>query len=171
MPDMYDKLGDMLNDVLESGKIPADNHSKVEAENRNKPIENQNDQSIPDEKSEESGHFSFNQNKKTVVNNKKSSKKDSKNAFATTGEVIKLHKYTYNMQFPLHIQQALTTLDIAYPFVILDIKKQYRKLLKENHPDTKKTIQTSQNVENNRQITVGEITEAYKILCTFFSIK
>ena len=171
MPDMYDKLGDMLNDVLESGKIPADNHSKVEAENRNKPIENQNDQSIPDEKSEESGHFSFNQNKKTVVNNKKSSKKDSKNAFATTGEVIKLHKYTYNMQFPLHIQQALTTLDIAYPFVILDIKKQYRKLLKENHPDTKKAIRTSQNVENNRQVTVDEITEAYKILCTFFSIK
>ena len=170
MPDMYDKLGDMLNDVLESGKIPADNHSEVETENRNKPIENQNDQSIPDDKSEESGHFSFNQNKKTTVNNKKSSKKDSKNAFAT-GEVIKLHKYTYNMQFPPQIQQALTTLDIAYPFVILDIKKQYRKLLKENHPDTKKTIQTSQNVENNRQITVGEITEAYKILCTFFSIK
>ena len=170
MPDMYDKLGDMLNDVLESGKIPADNHSKVEAENRNKPIENQNDQSIPDDKSEESGHFSFNQNKKTTVNNKKSSIKDSKKTFAT-GEVIKLHKYTYNMQFPLYIQQALTTLDIASPFAILDIKKQYRKLLKENHPDTKKTIQTSQNVENNRQVTVGEITEAYKILCTFFSIK
>ena len=170
MPDMYDKLGDMLNDVLESGKIPADNHSKVEAENRNKPIENQNDQSIPDDKSEESGHFSFNQNKKTTVNNKKSSKKDSKNAFAT-GEVIKLHKYTYNMQFPPHIQKALTTLDIVYPFVILDIKKQYRKLLKENHPDTKKTIQTSQSVENNRQVAVGEITEAYKILCSFFCIK
>ena len=75
------------------------------------------------------------------------------------------------MQFPPQIEQALTTLDIAYPFVILDIKKQYRKLLKENHPDTKKTIQTSQSVKNNRQITVDEITEAYKILCTFFSIK
>ena len=170
MPDMYDKLGDMLNDVLESGKIPADNHSEVETENRNKTIEKQNDQSIPDDKSEKSGHFSFNQNKETIVNNKKSSKKYSKNAFAT-GEVIKLHKYAYNMQFPLYIQQALTTLDIAYPFAILDIKKQYRKLLKENHPDTKKTIQTSQNVENNRQVAVGEITEAYKILCTFFSIK
>ena len=170
MPDMYDKLGNMLNDVLESGKIPVDNHSEVETENRNKTIENQNDQSIPDDKSEKSGHFSFNQNKETIVNNKKSSKKYSKNAFAT-GEVIKLHKYAYNMQFPLYIQQALTTLDIAYPFAILDIKKQYRKLLKENHPDTKKTIQTSQNVKNNRQVAVGEITEAYKILCTFFSIK
>ena len=170
MPDMYDKLGDMLNDVLESGKIPADNHSEVEAENRSKPIENQNDQSIPDDKSEESGHFSFNQNKKTTVNNRKSAKKDSKNAFAT-GEVIKMHKYTYNMQLPLHIQQALTTLDIVYPFTVKDIKKQYHKLLKENHPDTKKTIQTSQNVENNRQKRIDEITEAYKILCDFFGIK
>ena len=121
-------------------------------------------------KSEESGHFSFNQNKKTTVNNKKSAKKDSKNAFAT-GEVIKLHKYTYNMQFPSSIQLALTTLDIAYPFTVKDIKKQYHKLLKENHPDTQNTIQTSQDVENNRQITVDEITEAYKILRTFFSIK
>lgn len=170
MPDMYDKLGDMLNDVLESGKIPADNHSEVETENRNKPIENQNDQSIPDDKSEESGHFSFNQNKKTTVNNKKSSKKDSKNAFAT-GEVIKLHKYTYNMQFPPHIQKALGTLDIAYPFTQKDITKQYHKLLKENHPDTQNTIRTSQDVENSRQKTIDDITEAYKILCTFFCIK
>lgn len=170
MPDMYDKLGDMLNDVLESGKIPANNHSEVKTENRSKPIVNQNDQSIPDDKSEESGHFSFNQNKKTTVNNRKSAKKDSKNAFAT-GEVIKMHKYTYNMQFPPSIQLALTTLDIAYPFTISDIKKQYRKLLKENHPDTQNTIQTSQDVYNFRQKSIDEITEAYKNLCEFFSIK
>ncbi len=170
MPDMYDKLGDMLNDVLESGKIPADNHSEVKAENRSKPIENQNDQSIPDDKSEESGHFSFNQNKKTTVNNRKSAKKDSKNAFVT-GEVIKLHKYAYNMQFPLHIQQALTTLDIAYPFQKKDITKKYHKLLKQNHPDTQKTIQNSENVQNIRHYTVDEITEVYKILCDFFGIK
>jgi DnaJ-class molecular chaperone len=49
--------------------------------------------------------------------------------------------------------------------------KQYHKLLKENHPDTKKTIQVSQNVENIRQKSIDDITEAYKILCTFFSIK
>ncbi len=155
MPDMYDKLGDMLNDVLESGKIPQNNN---------------NDQVISDEKKEKSGHFSFNEGQKNTVNNKKSVKKDSKKSFAT-GEVIKLHKYTYNMQFPPHIQKALTTLDIVYPFTQKDIKKQYHKLLKENHPDRQNTIQSSKNVQNIRHYTVDEITDSYKILCDFFGIK
>ncbi len=162
MPDMYDKLGEMLNDALESGKIPQ---------------ENQNDQVTSDEKIEESGHFSFNKSEKSTVNNKKSAEKTNNRHFKTagrgnpTGEVIKLHKYTYNMQFPPHIQKALDTLDIAYPFTAKDIKKQYHKLLKENHPDTQKTIQTSQDVENSRHKTIDVITEAYKILCDFFGIK
>ena len=165
---MYDKLGEMLNEALESGKIPTDRH--CEAEGRSNPSEKQNDQVTSDEKIKESGHFSFNKSEKSTVNNKKSAKNNSKTAFAT-GEVIKLHKYTYNMQFPPHIQKALSTLDIAYPFTQKDITKQYHKLLKENHPDTKKTIQTSQHVENNRQKTIDELTEAYKILCQFFGIK
>ncbi len=168
MPDMYDKLGEMLNEALESGKIPTDRH--CEAEGRSKPSENQNDQVTSDEKIEETGHFSFNKSEKSTVNNKKSAKNDSKTAFAT-GEVIKLHKYTYNMQFPPHIQKALGTLDMMYPFTQKDITKQYHKLLKENHPDTQNTIQTSQGVKNSRQKTIDDITEAYKTLCTFFGIK
>ena len=154
MPDMYDKLGEMLNEALESGKIPQNE---------------KNDQVTSDEKFEESGHFSFKESEKSTENNKKSAKKDSKKAFAT-GEVIKLHKYTYNMQFPPHIQLALGTLDIAYPFRQKDIKKQYHKLLKENHPDTQNTIQTAQDVVNNRQITIDTLTDSYKILCDFFGI-
>lgn len=171
MPDMYDKLGDMLNEALESGKIPTDRH--CEAEGRSKPSKNKNDQIDSHENAEETGHFSFKESKKTTVNNKTKSEKaqkDKKSA-VPTGEVIKLHKYTYNMQFPLHIQKALDTLDIAYPFKQKDITKQYHKLLKENHPDTKKTIQVSQNVENIRQKSIDEITEAYKILSDFFGIK
>ena len=152
---MYDKLGEMLNEALESGKIP-----------QNK----KNDQDTSDEKIEESGHFSFNKSEKSAENDRKSAKNDTKKPFAT-GQVIKLHKYTYNMQFPVHIQKALTTLDIAYPFKQKDITKQYHKLLKENHPDIKKTIQTSQDVQNNTHKTIDEITEAYKILCNFFSLK
>ena len=120
MPDMYDKLGDMLNDVLESGKIPP------------KP---------PKEAVSEDETASF------------------------------LHNYTEIIQFPVYIQKALGTLDIAYPFTQKDITKQYHKLLKENHPDTKKTIQVSQNVENIRQKSIDEITIAYKTLCQYFSIK
>ena len=155
MPDMYDKLGEMLNEALESGKIPQN-------------IEN--DRETDEQKAQDSGHFSFNNDEKPTVNNKKSIKNASKQAFAT-GEVIKMHKYTYNMQFPLHVQKALSTLDIAYPFTQKDITKQYHKLLKQNHPDTQSTIQSSQNVQNNRQKTIDEIVEAYKILCDFFGIK
>ena len=75
------------------------------------------------------------------------------------------------MQFPPHILKALNTLDIVYPFTQKDITKQYHKLLKENHPDTKNTIQASQSVENNIHKTIDELTTAYKILCDFFGIK
>ena len=158
MPDMYDKLGEMLNDVLESGEIP---HSEKQ---------NINDQNTESEKAADSGHFSFKNDAKPVENDKKSAKIARKKVIPT-GEVIKLHKYTYNMQFPPHIQEALGTLDIAYPFRQKDISKQYHKLLKQNHPDTQKTIQTSQGVQNNRQKTIDEIVESYKILCDFFGIK
>ena len=159
MPDMYDKLGEMLNEALESGKIPQDNKHESEEESVVEPVET----------TDSSSDFIKNTQKSTE-NNKKSAKNDSKTAFAT-GQVIKLHKYTYNMQFPPHIQKALGTLDIAYPFSAKDITKQYHKLLKENHPDTKKTIQTSQDVENIRQKSIDEITDAYKLLCTFFNVK
>lgn len=166
MPDMYDKLGEMLNEALESGKIPQQN--------------SKNGQNIPEEECEDSGRFSFNQTENQQDNPKKYQKtkeKDQKSAEKhrkkpiPTGQVIKLHKYTYNMQFPLHILKALGTLDIAYPFTQKDIGRQYHKLLKENHPDTQKTIQFSQSVQNSRQITIDEITESYKILCDFFGIK
>jgi DnaJ-class molecular chaperone len=75
------------------------------------------------------------------------------------------------MQFPPHIQKALGTLDIAYPFTAKDIKKQYHKLLKQNHPDTKITIQHSQSVQNNRQSTIDDIKNSYQILCDFFGIQ
>ena len=158
---MYDKLGEMLNEALESGKIPQNE---------------KNDQVTSDEKFEESGHFSFKEIQKSSENPNNSDKNtknrhcETKGRSNPTGEVIKLHKYTYNMQFPPHIQLALGTLDIAYPFTAKDIKKQYHKLLKENHPDTKKTIQKPQYVKNNRHRSIGEITDSYKLLCDFFGI-
>jgi len=158
MPDMYDKLGEMLNDVLESGEIP---HSEKQ---------NINDQDTESEKAADSGHFSFKNDEKPVENDKKSAKIAQKKAIPT-GEVIKLHKYTYNMQFPPYIQKALGTLDIAYPFRQKDISKQYHKLLKQTHPDTQNTIHSSQDVQISRQITIDEIIESYKILCDFFGIK
>ena len=150
MPDMYDKLGEMLNEALNSGKIP-----------QNKKNDQDSEESVQD-----SGHFSFNstenqennsrKSQKTAENLNKSGKKHEKKEIQT-GEVIKLHKYTYNMQFPPYIQK--------------DITKQYHKLLKQYHPDTQNTIHNSQSVQNNRQKSIDEITKSYKILCDFFGIK
>ena len=155
MPDMYDKLGEMLNEALESGEIPQNN---------------KNDQDIDKQKAQDSGHFSFNNQEESTVNNKKSTKNTSKTTFAT-GEVIKMHNYAYNIQFPPHIQKALGTLDIAYPFTQKDITAAYHKKLKESHPDTQNTIHSSQSVQYIRQYTIDEIKDAYKILCDFFGIK
>ena len=164
MPDMYDKLGEMLNEALNSGKIP-----------QNKKNDQDSEESVQD-----SGHFSFNstenqennsrKSQKTAENLNTSGKKHEKKEIRT-GEVIKLHKYTYNMQFPPLIQKSLYTLDIAYPFTQKDITKQYHKLLKQYHPDTQNTIHTSQSVQNNRQKSIDDIVASYKILCDFFEIK
>ena len=156
---MYDKLGEMLNDALESGKIPQEKKLETEEEPVVEPV-----------KTTDSSSDFFKNTQKSAENIRKSSENASKQA-VPTGEVIKLHKYTYNMQFPPLVQKALGTLDIAYPFTQKDITKQYHKLLKENHPDTKKAIQTSQSVQNFRQKNIDEIVEAYKILCDFFGMK
>ena len=166
MPDMYDKLGEMLNEALESGKIP-----------KNKPDDTEN--SAPEhveggETTAESGSFILNEGGFDKLNHRSDSKKplkSPKKEQIPAGEVIKMHKYTYNMQFPPQIQAALTTLDIAYPFTQKDITTAYHNKLKETHPDTQMTIQNSKSVQNNRQYTVDEIKISYQILCDFFGIK
>lgn len=82
-----------------------------------------------------------------------------------------MHNYTNFMQFPPYIQKALTTLDIAYPVNKEIIKQKYRFLLKKNHPDTKNTIQISDNVYFSRHLSIDQIKEAYKILCNYFEIE
>ena len=79
------------------------------------------------------------------------------------------------MQFPLNIQNALTTLDIVYPFTKFQLKQKYRKLCKEYHPDKKSkqtdvkiTIQTSNFVYNSILLDINMITEAYSALLKFF---
>ena len=159
MPDMYDKLGEMLNEALESGEIP-----------KNKP-EKDPEPEVECSRSEciettDSGSDSF-KSSFIKLNHRIFKKKKQ----IPTGEVIKLHKYTYNIQFPSQIQNALTTLDIAYPFTQKDITLAYHKKLKEIHPDTQNTIQTSHSVQNIRQYTIDEVRNAYKTLCDFFGIK
>lgn len=144
MADYFEKLGNLLNEALENGKIPQEE----------KKTDNFNT---------ETNNFSKNKESKQKIKDNFRKKKAT-----PTGEVIKLHKYTTNIQFPPKIQNALTTLDIVYPFTIKDVKTQYHKLLKQNHPDTKNTIQNSQNVLKTEQI--NNIQDAYKILKDYFNV-
>ena len=162
MPDMYDKLGEMLNEALESGKIPENNKEP------DKPVV----ESV--ETTGSSGSFTLNNDgfdKLNHRNDRKNTLKSEKKQQIPTGEVIKMHKYTYNIQFPPQIQSALTTLDIAYPFTTKDITSAYHNKLKQIHPDTQNTIQISKGVQIIRQLTVDEVRNSYKILCDFFEIK
>ena len=164
---MYDKLGEMLNEALESGKIPQENKIEMESE---APAPEQSQR----EGSSDSIYFKDSSVTSTPLSNRNSRRntlKSEKKKQNPTGEVIKMHKYTYNMQHPSEIQKALTTLDIAYPFSIKDIPSKYHKKLKEIHPDTKNTIQTSDTVQNIRQMSIDDIRNSYKILCDFFGMK
>jgi hypothetical protein len=146
----------MLNEALESGKIPQNDTNKEPEDTVVEPVET----------TVSSGSYILNDdfdNRNHRIFKKKRQ--------IPTGEVIKLHKYTYNMQFPPQIQNALNTLDIVYPFTQKDISAAYHKKLKETHPDTKNTIHNSNNVYNFRQLSIDEIKNSYQILCDFFGIK
>lgn len=178
MPDMYDKLGDLLNEALDSGYIPQENKEDWKQE----------DLDSRKTKSFDSSLFSFNFFENQVKNEKNKVETDNNNQEnqpksekikvkilkkeqISNAQVIKMHNYTNFMQFPPYIQKALTTLDIAYPVNKEIIKQKYRFLLKKNHPDTKNTIQTSDNVNFSRRLSIDQIKEAYKILCTYFEIE
>ena len=58
MPDMYDKLGDLLNEAIESGKI--NNETSAQAENiQDRDTSNSNESNI--QNCDKSGLFYFNQ--------------------------------------------------------------------------------------------------------------
>lgn len=156
---MYSNLADLLNKTLENGKIPS------------KLIEKNNDIKENEEK--------INLKKENLIKNKQKNLKKTfkillKNKKTTQNNYTILHKYTENMQFPLNIQNALTTLDIAYPFSKFQLKQKYRKLCKKLHPDKnninniKITIQTSDYVYNSIQLDIKTINEAYSTLIQYF---
>ena len=156
---MYSNLADLLNKTLENGEIPS------------KLIEKNNDIKENEEK--------INLKKENLIKNKQKNLKKTfkillKNKKTTQNNYTILHKYTENIQFPIHIQNALTTLDIVYPFSKFQLKQKYRKLCKKLHPDKnntnniKITIQTSDYVYNSIQLDIKTVNEAYSTLVQYF---
>ena len=156
---MYSNLADLLNKTLENGEIPS------------KLIEKNNDIKENEEK--------INLKKENLIKNKQKNLKKTfkillKNKKTTQNNYTILHKYTENIQFPLNIQNALTTLDVVYPFSKFQLKQKYRKLCKKLHPDKnntndiKITIQTSDYVYNSIQLDIKTVNEAYSTLLQYF---
>lgn len=156
---MYSNLADLLNTTLENGEIPKEFAQKEEIpKDINEKTQNKSEKNLIE-----------NQNIQKKLFKIKIKKKKTQEKHYTI-----LYKYTENIQFPLNIQNALTTLDIVYPFSKSKLNKQYRKFSKLLHPDknnqkyTKITIQESDNVYKTIQLSFSDISYAYKTLLNYF---
>ena len=156
---MYSNLADLLNKTLKNGEIPKEFAQKEEIpKDINEKTQNKSEKNLIE-----------NQNIQKKLFKIKIKKKKTQEKHYTI-----LHKYTENIQFPLNIQNALTTLDIAYPFSKSKLNKQYRKFSKLLHPDKnnqkyiKITIQESDNVYKTIQLSFSDISYAYKTLLNYF---
>lgn len=171
MSDMYEKLGDLLNDVLESGKIPENNEKKdqeikKEAENASK-----------------TGPFSFNKEKITEKTNQNKANtrrikhntsfteeipvgKVYKDASFSDYEYSELHKYAEKMHIPKEVSDSLDTLHIVSLCDWKKIKKAYHQALKKAHPDTKEKMPGEV-----QHYTVEQVISAYNILKNYYKHK
>ena len=156
---MYSNLADLLNTTLKNGEIPKEFAQKEEIpKDINEKTQNKSEKKLIENQNIQKKSF------KIKIKKKKTQEK----------HYTILHKYTENIQFPLNIQNALTTLDIVYPFSKSKLNKQYRKFSKLLHPDknnqkyTKITIQESNNVYKTIQLSFSDISYAYKTLLNYF---
>lgn len=127
MSDMYERLGNLLNNVLETGEIPQDDITK-----------DQNPVNYKDN-GENSDPFSF-------INEENFRKKYTTENKNNVGTIIKeedlkcinMHKYTKLMHTPCIVSKSLDTLHIVSVdnLTLDELKKQYHQILRENHPDT-----------------------------------
>lgn len=153
MPDLYEKLGDLLNDVLESGKIPEENIIS-EAQKVDRKTENQS-------QTDSTGPFSFNQttSSKTTYSNTNSTKSNTSQNIAT-GSIIRNYNYEQQIVYPPEIVNAAGFLGLNFPFTKEELRIKYHNLLKQNHPDKENG--------SNLNLSVQQITAAYDLLKSYF---
>ncbi len=149
---MYDKLGELLNEALNSGQIP-----QFETNKRDNP--------------ENADFLNSQKTNKTSKNSEKASEnQDIQQNLASNPEITgeKLYKYADFIQFPYNIRQILGTLHIVYPFSWILLKQKLLQDIKLSHPDTKNTIQNSEGVQNFIHLDVNILISYYKELDRFF---
>lgn len=149
---MYEKLGDLLKDALDN-PTPRQDQSNEESRNTTPPRHNQptkestNPHSVCHSESNEESRNTH-RVKFLFLHNK-----------IPTGQVIKEKDYKEKPKVPQEVINALYTLKVTSPVTWLKIKSQYRKLLKETHPDTG-------NVQQN--ISIDKIKEAFEVIKKFY---
>lgn len=164
---MYEKLGDLLKDALEN---PTPRHSEFNEESRNTtpPRHEQ-----PSEETRNSNSPRHDQNiveSTTYTSNRHSeSNEESRNTHRVkflflhnklpTGQVIKEKDYKETPKVPQEVINALFTLQVTAPVTWPKIKSQYRKLLKETHPDTG---------TQQQNISIDKIKEAFEVIKKFY---
>lgn len=145
MSDYFEKLGNLLNEALEKGEIPVSNNKdeSVKTESETNTASNENTQQ------EQQKTFTFKTNffkrKRTVA----------------TAQIIKNNDYNYIPQLSPELQSAFNLLGLNYPCTWKEVNKKYHSLLKQTHPDTKKSEQ---------QITtqINDLQNAYQLLKKFY---
>jgi len=139
MSDYFERLGNLLNDALESGEIPVEEKKPEEPVVENIKPEPESTQQRPTR-----NHFRiFNAKNKIPV-----------------GQVIKGETIQNNI-LPPAVIQALNVLNLTYPCSWKTVNKQYHILLKQIHPDTKKS-------EQQFTTQINDLQNAYQILKQFF---
>lgn len=164
MSDMYGKLGDLLNNVLEAGQIPQEEITKDQDPVNYKGDGENSDPFFIDKSAKEKSTI----HRKKIINNDSIPQGFVYKAKNTAD--IKMHKYTKIMHIPLEVSKSLDTLHIVSLEDLNEskLKQIYHQLLKENHPDTanKNCKNSDKKGENNR---IDEIKQAYNTV--YFFIK
>lgn len=162
MPDFYDKLGELLKESLKSGNFFKENENIQDTNTLNTYPKDKINQNI-----KINTYKSYDQqtNQQKTVNREKV----IKNKEQSRGQVIKMYKYTKNMHIPKEIQDAFSVFNLDFTTDKIIIRKRYHQLLKQCHPDTKNTIQDSNNVYNNRQLTPQDITFYYNLILKYLN--
>lgn len=163
---MYSKLGDLLKSAIENENLNLFEEKQDKFSEENNSYENSNQENLKEKLNKSKNHDENTINNSQEYERIKNILKKEKKLSA---EVVKVYKYTENIQFPPEIQNALNTLDIAYPFTFHDIKKKYHELLKTYHPDVN-TIQNTQDVKNNRHLDINTIIDSYNLLDSYFNV-
>lgn len=150
MSDYFEKLGNLLNDVLETGELPSENTADTStAEDVTNATFKNNTQD-----SKQSESFKTEKNRKRIFtfNRKKTS----------NAQIIRNNQYTINQQLTAEIQSAFNLLGLIFPCTWKQVNKQYHFLLKEIHPDTKKSE------HQNTDTQINDLQQAYNLLKQFY---